>query len=453
MEANLQLVEIELKLLGTYMENPDLFEKSIHLVSEGIFLRPVTKSIYQITKAFHSQGTKPDHSLIFAQLKTRGFSKADCSIVFSAQSEFLYSRQPEHYVDILFRNSVANYLLPLLQSTQQQLTNESGDSLELMDKLSENINKVNLVVNNVSKEKLSTDVFDETVQRILDLKNNVIENTGFTFGLKEVDSKTGGIIKGITIIGAVPGAGKTSLIINILVSNVIEKSVPTMFFSIEMPSIDIMTNIIANKSNINSRALRQGDVNDGELISINSMRECIKPNFEIDDNGGVTWQYIEAKLKSFRKKNKIPISQTILCPIDYLQLMSNSADEIKGTSDEQRISKICKELTRITKSENVAIVLLSQLSRPPKGEVPRPKMSDLKGSGAIEACAILVLLLFRPEYSNIFTDDNGRDLRGLCEINPVKGRYIKPEPVYVKFVGKYSRFEDCDNLPSSDSVF
>jgi len=131
------------------------------------------------------------------------------------------------------------------------------------------------------------------------------------------------------------------------------------------------------------------------------------------------------------------MTQTILCPIDYLQLMSNTADEIKGTSDEQRISKICKELTRITKSENVAIVLLSQLSRPPKGEIPRPKMSDLKGSGAIEANAILVLLLFRPEYSNILQDENGRDLRGLCEINPAKGRYIKPEPVYVRFEGKY----------------
>ena len=446
--------DVELKLLGTYMASPDLFNKVLHLVSEGIFTKSLTKSAYKIIKAFHHQGTIPDHSLVFAQLKAHGFSKDECTEIFNAQSDYTILNQPEAYVDILFKNYVASYLLPILSSTHEKLLAETGDSLELMDSISESINKVNLVVNNVSKDKLSADIFDEAVQRIMDLKNNVIENTGFTFGLKELDSKTGGIAKGITIVGAVPGAGKTSLIVNILVSNVIYGNTPTLFFSIEMPSIDIMTNIIANRTDINSRALRQGDVNEGELMSINSMKDCIKANFVIDDNGGVTWQYIEAKLKDFRKKNKVPMSQTILCPIDYLQLIGNTADETKGTTDEWRISKICKELTRIAKSENVAIVLLSQLSRPPKGEVPRPKMSDLKGSGAIEACAILVLLLFRPEYSGILTDDNGRDLRGLCEINPAKGRYIKPEPVYVKFVGKYSKFEDCDdNLSSSDSAF
>lgn len=454
MADNSQLVEIELKLLGTYLEAPDLFVNCLHLVSEGIFLRPVTKSSYKIIKAFHEQGTKPDSSLVFAQLKIMGFSKQDCSVILTASFDYNYVNQADKYVDVLFRHYVATYLLPILQDTHSKLSHETGDSLELMDNLSESINKVNLVVNNVSKEKSSLTIFDETVQRILDLKNNVIENTGFTFGLKDVDGRTGGIVKGVNVIGAVPGAGKTSLIINILVSNVIEKSIPTMFFSIEMPAIEIMTNIIANKSSLNSRALRQGDIDDGQLMSINSIREGIKSNFVIDDNGGVTWQYIEAKLKDFRKKNKVPISETILCPIDYLQLISNSADETKGTTEEQRISKICKELTRIAKSENVAIVLLSQLSREGgKRESPRPKMSDLKGSGAIEACAILILLLFRPEYSGIKTDENGRDLTGLCEINPVKGRYIKPEPVYVKFIGKHSRFEDCDNLPSSESTF
>ena len=453
MEYKNPFKDVELKLLGTYMESPDLFEKSSHLVSDGIFTKPFTKATYKIIKAFHAQGTKPDTSLVFAQLKGQGFSREDCSEIFGAQLDYSILSQPEPYVDILFKNSVANYLLPLLQNTHQQLSNESGDSLELMDKLSEAINKVNLVVNNVSKEKPTTEIFDEAMQRIMDLKNNVIENMGYPFGLKELDSKTGGVVKGITVVGATPGSGKTSLIINLIVTNAIEGSVPMVFFSIEMPAIEIMTNIIANKSDINSRALRQGDVDEGQIMSIQNIKDKIDNNFVIDENGGVTWQYIEAKLKSFRKKNKIPMTQTILSPIDYLQLMSNSVDEIKGTTDEQRISKICKELARISKNENIAFVLLSQLSRPPKGEVPRPKMSDLKGSGAIEANAILVLLLFRPEYSGIMQDEQGRDLRGICEINPAKGRYIKPEPVYVRFVGKHSKFLDYDNQSGSESAF
>ena len=168
------LSDIEFKLIGTYMDTPDLFEKCQHLVSDGIFTTPVTKMSYKIIKALHQQGTKPDASLVFAQLKASGFPQSDCSTIMSASFEYSYVHQTEKYVDILFKNSVAKYLLPILQNTHQKLTSETGDALELMDGLSESINKINLVVNNVSKEKSSLTIFDETVQRILDLKNNVI---------------------------------------------------------------------------------------------------------------------------------------------------------------------------------------------------------------------------------------------------------------------------------------
>jgi replicative DNA helicase len=335
-----------------------------------------------------------------------------------------------------------------MYSCYTQLTNYTGDAVDVMNKMKDVITQVDLILNNASTDKSVKDIFDETLKRIMDLKNNVIENTGYSFGLTQVDAKTGGLMKGVNVIGALPGAGKTSLVVNIIKTNAIDSIVPTLFFSIEMPAVEIMTNIIANDTSINSRALRQGDVDDGAIMSINSMSSKIKNNLSIDDNGNVTWQYVEAKVRAFKKKNKVTPDKTSIVIIDYLQLMSNSADEIKGTTEEQRIAKICKELTRIAKSENCAIVLLSQLSRDGgKRENPRPKMSDLKGSGAIEACAILILLLFRPEYHGILTDEKGNDLTGLCEINPVKGRYIKPEPVYVRFEGKYSKFSDYTESP------
>lgn len=71
-------------------------------------------------------------------------------------------------------------------------------------------------------------------------------------------------------------------------------------------------------------------------------------------------------------------------------------------------------------------------------------MSDLKGSSAIEANAVTILLLFRPEYHRIYEAD-GKNYRGICEINIAKGRFVNPEPLYVKFAGEYSLFQDEDS--------
>lgn len=436
------LLNCEFKLLGAYMANVDLFSNCQHLVSSNLFSTNPTKFGYNIIKQLHNNGITPDNTIIFNELKKSGLSQQDCASVGSWSVHYPNQNEVLYYVTTLFSDYVAKYLAPRLQNAYTKLTSNTLDSIDVMEEIKSSITDVELVLNNVSHDKSIQSIFEEALKRIIDLKNNVVVQNGFSFGLKELDERTGGISQGINVIGAMPGAGKTSLLINIIMRNTIDDNVPVLFFSLEMPAVEIMTNIISNFTELNSRALRQGSVDEMEIQKIETMRQRLKDNFVIDDTGGITWQYIESKVRAYRKRHKIPISQTILVLIDYLQLMNNSIDEKKLPSEE-RLSVVCNELTRMSKNGNMATVLLSQFSRMEKDrKVPRPKMSDLKGSGAIEACAILILLLFRPDYHDIFIDEKGVDLRGLCEINPVKGRYIKPEPIYARFLGKYSKFID-----------
>jgi len=379
-----------------------------------------------------------------------GLSAADCSVIANWIGNYPDENTLIYYVTTLFSERAAKYLAPQIQKAYNKLTSSSIDAIEVMEELKGAITNIELVLNDVSHEKKIGDVFEAALQRILDLKNNVIEQNGFSFGLKELDARTGGINQGVNVIAATPGGGKTSLLINLIMANAIDDSIPVLFFSLEMPAVEIMTNIISNYTEINSRALRQGSVEEDDIARIETLRKRLKDNFTIDDTGGVTWQYIEARVRAFRKQHKIPLSKSLLVLIDYLQIMNNSADE-KRLSKEEQIEVRCNEIQRMSKNLNLSTVLLSQFSRMEKDrKVPRPKMSDLKGSGAIEACAILILLLFRPDLHEIFADDKGRDLRGLCEINPVKGRYIKPEPVYARFEGKYSKFKDY--IPPEDGI-
>ena len=69
----------------------------------------------------------------------------------------------------------------------------------------------------------------------------------------------------------------------------------------------------------------------------------------------------------------------------------------------------------------------------------RPQLGDLRGSGAIEQDADVVLMIYRDDYYN----PNSRDL-GIAEINIAKQRAGPTGIVKATFADKYTRF---DNLP------
>lgn len=443
--------EIENNLISAYIENRDLFVKCEHLVSSAIFSESHTRWAYKKIKAFHQKGVKPDAILLMSEARKESLPKEFTALIGGfIGAPYEYSTQPEQYVDILFKRYVANYLFPILSDASLKLQDFTDDSLEIMYAIKEAITKVELVVNNVSKEKDVHAQFDEMVQRIIDLKNGVIEQNGFSFGLTELDAKTGGVNVGLNIIAATPGGGKTSLLINIMKRNAIDLQEPMLVFSLEMPAIEILTNLTSNVVQLNSRALREGGVEDSDILTIKQVKERIKSNLEIDDTGGINWQYVEAKVRAYRTKHNIPKKKKLLVAIDFLQLFKNSQDEMK-MSKEERIETTVNELARICKSENLALILLSQFSRQEKDrKSPRPRTSDLKGSSAIEAAAILILLLFRPEYHGIFEDNDGTNLRGLCEINIAKARYAYTQPIYARFLGKYSQF--LDYIPDSNGI-
>lgn len=457
-------LEIQYKLLGEYMNNPSAFEPVENLIRPNIFTTPILVKSYEIIKQYHQNGVKPDIMLLYKSLTKAGFNQKDASEASKlGESSYLSEKQVAEYVDILFKDYVALYLSNAFKSAINNFS--ATDPLEVMNKAKDAITTVELALSNVSKDKSIKVMFDETVQRMKDLKSGEIKQLGFTWGLKTLDEKTGGIVQGLNVLAGSKGEGKTTEIIMIIVHNAVLNQIPLLFFSLEMKAIEILTNVIANIKEINSRKLRMGDLEDSEILSVSEIRSRLNESFSIDETGGITWQYFEAKVKSHRKKHKIPITQTMLVALDYLQLMKNSADEMR-MSKEERIEQICNELTRICKNENIALVLLSQFSREvdkrgtdkfskEKDEFKsfRPRMSDLKGSSAIESNGVTILLLYRPEYRGILIGPNGMDLKGICEINIAKCRYADPQPVYARFEGRYSRFTDCtiEELMASSS--
>lgn len=129
----------------------------------------------------------------------------------------------------------------------------------------------------------------------------------------------------------------------------------------------------------------------------------------VDDMASPKLSYIRSKIRELKARLRRDWAPTEEDPrptvlrlvvIDYLQIMGvDRRGAGKDRNREQELSEITRGLKALAKSEEVVIVLLSQLnrgveSRPNK----RPTLGDLRESGAIEQDADAVVMVYRHGY-------------------------------------------------------
>jgi len=216
-------------------------------------------------------------------------------------------------------------------------------------------------------------------------------------GFKDLDHKFNGLKWwDMVILAARPSMWKTAFALN-LAQNVWYNWKNVAIFSLEMSKEQLTDRMIASAMQIDSWKLAKWELEDHEFAKIwEAMEKLSQANIYIDDSAG--WNLVELKSKCRRLKIE---SWLDLIVIDYLQLMSNwnSMNRI------QEISEISRWIKSLARELNVPIIALSQLSRnveqrPDK----RPIMSDLRESGSIEQDADIIMMLYREEYYDEFTE-------------------------------------------------
>ncbi|TDE86201.1 replicative DNA helicase [Deinococcus sp. S9] len=206
-------------------------------------------------------------------------------------------------------------------------------------------------------------------------------------------------------------------------------------FSLEMPAVQLALRMLCSEARVDMNRIRSGQLNerDFERLAHAAGRLADAPMI-IDDEPDLTLNALRSKLRRIAAQH----GQLGLVVIDYLQLMSGGKNSGGSDNRQQEISTISRGLKGLAREMEVPIIVLSQLSRAVEQRPNhRPMLSDLRESGAIEQDADIVMFIYRDEYYNKETDQ-----QGIAEIIIGKQRNGPVGTVKLQFHSAHVRFND-----------
>ena len=215
--------------------------------------------------------------------------------------------------------------------------------------------------------------------------------SGLATGFADLDAQLNGFQGSeLIILAARPSMGKTALICNIAEAVASESKQGCLVFSLEMSKLELAERLLCIRAKVNGHRLRAGTIDEVEHeLLMKAASELSEMPMFIDDQPGRSMPQISAVAR--RLKRRFGLSLVI---IDYLQLIE---PEEKQAPREQQIAQITRRLKYLAKELNLPVIALAQLNRGVElREDKRPRLADLRESGAIEQDADVVLFLHRP---------------------------------------------------------
>lgn len=200
----------------------------------------------------------------------------------------------------------------------------------------------------------------------------------------------------LTIIAARPKMGKTTLALNEAVNSAYWENVPTAVFSIEMDHDELMEKAASDFTEMDNSKLRLGEYSeeDVERFMTDGVDQLMNCPLYIIDSPSQTIESICSKTRQLVAEHGVE-----LVVIDYLQIISSTPGS-KFQSRTYEIGHMTNQLRILAKETGCAILVLSQITRPPKGvegqshgKMPMPTMADLRDSGAIEQDAYAIIVI------------------------------------------------------------
>lgn len=287
----------------------------------------------------------------------------------------------------------------------------------------------------------SSSILDLSTQIYNNIKNGAVNSGFIPTEFKFFDDEFGGLILGeLVVVGGRTAMGKSLFAVS-LVSNICEKQ-SVLFFSFDLSPTVLGARLLSCRAKIpvsnilhNSLSLKEKKQLETAIDSVQNSKLLVT---DIGAGGGNEIVQIITE--------HVATHQTKVVVIDYLQLIGTRKFE---NGREAEIAHICRVLKTCARDLNIAVILLSQLSRAVelRGCSKKPKLFDLRDSGSIEQLADKVLLLYRPEYYCIEFLDSSNEIPayGVLELIVAKNKNGKVGSSYFERDANFTSFNSVNN--------
>ncbi|MCR4792891.1 MAG: replicative DNA helicase [Lachnospiraceae bacterium] len=412
--------------------------KAIQEVQEVIkggdeFFNKVYGIIFDTIIDMENSGKKVDPVTLKDKLSEKELSSEVASLSFIMEimkdSSSSTSANVTYYADIVHRKAESRSLIKAAESIAEQGYKDDSDVQELFDTAEKKIFEAtqSKIVRDI---RPTGDIFYEALTNVSNAYRMQGHVTGVSTGFNDLDYMTSGFQKSdFILIAARPSMGKTALALNIAEHMALKGKAGVGIFSLEMGATQLANRLMAMNARVEASNLRSGKISGDDFLKITESGTLFgKSKLFIDDTPGISVSEVRAKCRRLKAQNKLDIIF-----IDYLQLMQGSG---RAESRQQEVSQISRDLKGLARELNIPVVALSQLSRTVESrKPPKPMLSDLRESGAIEQDADVVMFIYREDYYN---KDTKR--KNVSDIIIAKQRNGPVGDIHLVWLPQYTKF-------------
>ncbi len=432
-----QNIEAEQGVLGAILLDNDILHDVAPILKVEDFWRDEHQVIYRAIMHLYDQGKPVDAIILDEELKRRGESERinGPEVISDLINRVPHAANGRFHAEIVSQKAVKREVI----AAARHITDEGYSDEVSADELLESAEKKIFAI---AEEKVSgetvalPDILSQAMDRIELRATDKHAFTGVGTGYYGLDEMTSGLQPGqLIILAARPSMGKTAFALNICEHVTIDQKKGVLFVSLEMGQLELAERMLASRSKVDGDKLRKGNLGFREMKMLGEGYDALRtaPLF-IDDTPSRNMLQVTANAR--RLKLRQDIGMVVL---DYIQLVD--ADGEGRESRQEQIAKVSRRLKTLARELNVPVVALSQLNRNVENrEDRRPRMADLRESGAIEQDADIVMMLHRPEYY----DPN--DQPGVAECLVLKNRNGATGTVQLTWLNRITRFENLSTV-------
>ncbi|MBP8626502.1 MAG: replicative DNA helicase [Syntrophorhabdales bacterium] len=434
-----QNIEAEQSLLGGLLVDNDAINRVIDMVSPEDFYRDNHGKIYKIISDLYERNEAIDIITVSSYARDKGLVDEIGGIAYlnTLVDMMPTSANITQYAKMIREKALARNLIKVATQIIEKGYEADADIDTYIDESEK-------MIFQVAEQKLRPAFFHvkdvimqsiETIDRLYHKKQSV---TGIPTGFVELDKLTSGLQPSdLIVVAGRPSMGKTAFCMNIAqnVATMDESPVPVGIFSLEMSKEQLVTRLLSSESEIEHSRLRTGTFSQNDWPKlVRATGKLTKAPLFIDDSPSMGVLELRARARRMKKEHGLG-----LIIIDYLQLMRGRSNAERR---EQEISEISRFLKALAKELTIPVIAISQLNRAPEQrekDNKRPRLADLRESGAIEQDADVIMFIYRDEVYNKNPDNPDK---GVAEVIIGKQRNGPIDTVKLAFLDRFTTFKN-----------